>query len=222
MTSGVRTEPESASPAERLRAAILHGQFVPGQRLVEVDLCEQLGATRGQVRSALMDLAHEGLVERIANRGARVRVVSLDEAVELTEVRAVVEGLCAAKAAERATPEECDQLRSIGSDMREALAGGDVLAYSDLNVRLHALVQAIAGQAVADDVLGRLQARNVRNQFRLALQPGRPEVSLPEHLAIIDAICAKDPGAAERAMRDHVESVIGALRAAGVGDPQIR
>lgn len=215
-------EPESASPADRLRAAILHGTFAPGQRLVEADLCEQLSASRGQVRSALIDLAHEGLVERIANRGARVRVVSLAEAVELTEVRAVVEGLCAAKAAERATPEHCAELRGIGEGMRDALDRGEVLAYAELNVRLHTLVQSIAAQSVADEVLGRLQARNVRNQFRLSLQPGRPQVSLPEHLAIIEAICAKDPGAAERAMRTHVASVIGALRTAGAADPQMR
>lgn len=215
-------EPEAASPAERLRAAILHGDFAPGQRLVEADLCEQFGASRSQVRSALIELTHEGLIERIANRGARVRVVSLAEAVELTEVRAVVEGLCAAKAAERATAEQCEELRAIGGGMREALARGEVLAYADLNVSLHALVQAIAAQSVADEVLARLQARNVRNQFRLSLQPGRPQVSLPEHLAIIEAICAKDPGAAERAMRTHVESVIAALQAAGAAGPQRR
>ena len=86
-----------------IRDAIVHGDFAPNQRLVEADLSEQFGASRATVRSALVELANEGLVERVQNRGARVRAVSLAEAIEISEVRMVVEGLCAAKAAERIT-----------------------------------------------------------------------------------------------------------------------
>lgn len=83
--------------ADLIQANILSGDFAPGQRLVESELSETFNSSRGAVRSALIDLTHEGLVERIANRGARVRTVSVEEAVALTEVRMVVEGLCAAK-----------------------------------------------------------------------------------------------------------------------------
>src|SRR4051812_7936124 len=83
---------------EAIRQRILRSEMVPGQRLVEAELCEMLGASRGTVRTALMDLAHEGLVERIANRGARVRVVGLEEALQIAEVRMVVESLCVARA----------------------------------------------------------------------------------------------------------------------------
>ena len=98
------------SPAERvtadnrpgplvdaLRDAIVDGEFAPNQRLVEADLSERFGASRGNVRSALLELTAEGLVERVQNRGARVRAVSLTEAIEITEVRMVLEGLCAAQ-----------------------------------------------------------------------------------------------------------------------------
>jgi DNA-binding FadR family transcriptional regulator len=73
---------------------------------------------------------------------------------------------------------------------------------------------AIAAQPVAVALVERLHAQIVRHQFRLALQPGRPRVSLPEHERIVDAIAAGDPEAAEDAMRRHVASVVDALKTA--------
>lgn len=197
--------------ASGIREAILSGQFVPNQRLIEADLSEQFAASRASVRAALAELANEGLIERVQNRGARVRAVSLAEAVEICEVRMVVEGLCAAKAAERATDADAAGLREIGEAMRAAVDSGDVLGYSRLNERLHRRVREISGQRTAAGVLERLRAQNVRHQFRLAMHPGRPQVSLPQHLGIIEAIAARDPDAAERAARAHLRSVIETL-----------
>jgi DNA-binding GntR family transcriptional regulator len=197
--------------ASGIREAILSGQFVPNQRLIEADLSEQFAASRASVRAALAELANEGLIERVQNRGARVRAVSLAEAVEICEVRMVVEGLCAAKAAERATDADAAGLREIGDAMRAAVDSGDVLGYSRLNERLHRRVREISGQRTAAGVLERLRAQNVRHQFRLAMHPGRPQVSLPQHLGIIEAIAARDPDAAERAARAHLRSVIETL-----------
>lgn len=200
-----------------IRDAIVGGEFVPNQRLVEADLSEQFAASRASVRSALLELTNEGLVERLQNRGARVRAVSLDEAVEISEVRMVLEGLCAAKAAEHVTAAEIRELKAIGKGMRSAVSSGDVLGYSQLNQQLHRRVREISGQQTATNVLERLRAQNVRHQFKLAMHPGRPAVSLPEHLAIIDGICAHDPVAAENAARAHLRSVIGALREVDAG-----
>jgi DNA-binding GntR family transcriptional regulator len=200
------------SVVAEIREAIVHGDFVPNQRLVEADLSEQFGASRATVRSALVELANEGLVERVQNRGARVRAVSLAEAVEISEVRMVLEGLCAAKAADRVTRDEAKELKAIGRKMRAAVSAGDVLGYSQLNQELHRRVREIGGQQTARGVLERLRAQSVRHQFKLAMHPGRPSVSLPEHLAIIEAICAHDPVAAEEAARAHLRSVITALR----------
>jgi DNA-binding GntR family transcriptional regulator len=194
-----------------IRDAIVRGEFVPNQRLVEADLSAQFGASRAGVRAALLELANEGLVERVQNRGARVRAVSLAEAIEISEVRMAVEGLCAAKAAERVTDVEVAELRGIGQDMRAAVATGDVLGYSRLNQVLHRRIREISGQRTATQVLERLRAQSVRHQFQLAMHPGRPSVSLPEHLAIVDAVCAHEPEAAERAARAHLASVIDAL-----------
>src|SRR5215203_1450662 len=128
----VDAEHEPAVPVvDAIRAAIAAGEFVPNQRLVEADLSERFGASRAGVRTALLQLASEGLVERVQNRGARVRAVSLAEAVEIVEVRMVVEGLCAAKAAPRLTDADRDRLRGIGAAMRAAVADGDLLGYSE-------------------------------------------------------------------------------------------
>lgn len=198
--------------AEAIRRDILEGELVAGQRLVEADLSEALGASRGAVRGALIDLTHEGLVERIANRGARVRVVSVEEALEIIEVRAAVEALCAAKAAERITDAEIAELRELGEAMSAAVSSGDVGTYSRLNTRLDERYVAISGQKVAAETLARLQGRSVRHQYRLAYRPGRSQVSLPQHLAIIDALAQRDPAAADKAVRDHLASVREAVR----------
>jgi DNA-binding GntR family transcriptional regulator len=196
---------------DAIRAAIADGEFVPNQRLVEADLSERFRASRATVRTALVQLASEGLVERVQNRGARVRAVSLAEAVEITEVRMALEGLCAAKAAERLTDADGDRLREIGDAMRAAVASGDLLGYSELNRRLHNLVLELAGQSTARAILERLRGQSVRHQFQLAMHPGRPAISLPQHLEIIEALCARDAGAAEVAMRRHIRSVIDTL-----------
>ncbi len=200
--------------ADELRKAILSGEMVPGQRLVEVELAETYGVTRASLRQALLDLAAEGLVERIPNRGARVRVVPIEEAIAITECRMVLEGLCAAKAAERATDDDIARLRGLGDEMQAAVAAGEPLKYSQLNQAMHRLVLEMSGQKAAAELIDRLRAQLIRHQYKLALQPGRPAVSLPQHLAIIESIANRDPEAAEVAARRHVDSVISAMRKA--------
>lgn len=214
-TSGGRTGHGDVLTA--IREAIVAGDFAPNQRLVEADLSERFGASRANVRAALLELSNEGVVERVQHRGARVRAVTLREAIEISEVRMVVEGLCAAKAAERITDDEIAELRGLGEQMRGAVADGDVMAYSRLNERLHRRIREIGGQSTATAVLERLRAQNVRHQFRLALLPGRPQISLTEHLAVIDEICAHAPEAAARAARRHLQSVIEALKSGESG-----
>ena len=202
---------------ERLRQAILAGDMAPGQRLVEEELAGTLGVTRASLRAALFDLAADGLVERIPNRGARVRTISVDEAVAIIECRMVLEGLCAAKAAGRVTEPEAARLRQLGTDMERSVADGEPLKYSALNHELHRLVREISGQAVATSLLERLNGQLVRHQFQLSLRPGRPQQSLPQHLAIIDAIAGRRPAEAEEATRRHLRSVITALLAGQEG-----
>jgi DNA-binding GntR family transcriptional regulator len=95
--------------------------------------------------------------------------------------------------------------------MTVAVQNADMVRYSDLNATFHSRLQSIAQHQLAGRIIEQLNAQMVRHQFMLSLVPGRAEISLPEHLAIIDAVCAKDPDAAEQAMRTHLSSVLEAL-----------
>lgn len=202
-----------------IRQALRAGDIVPGQRLVEQELADVCHVTRSAVREALQDLAAEGLVELVPHRGARVRVISVEEAVLITECRVSLESLCARRAAELATAEQRDALRALGDRMTRAVADGELDTYSALNRQLHDYVAQVSGQTVAQGLLDRLNGQMVRFQFRLALRPGRPAQSLPQHLAIIEAIVAGDTTAAEDAVRCHLESVLHELRATTARGP---
>ena len=206
-------QPAVTDIAAAIRTGIVDGDYAPNQRLIEADLVETYGTSRAMIRSALVELAADGLVDRLPNRGARVRSVSLDEAIEIVEVRMGLEGLCAAKAASLITDTEIDELRRLRADILTAVARGELMEYSRLNRVLDQRVEQISGHGTATAILHRIRAQAVRHQFRLSHQPGRAAVSAPEHAAIIDAIVARDPEQAEAAVRTHLRSVIEALRA---------
>ena len=202
------------SVAERaLRLGISRGDMPPGHRLVEAELVALIGVSRSAVRLAIDTLAAEGLVERIQNKGARVRVVSTEEAVAITECREPLEGLLARKAAERVTEEQAAQLHLHRDAMQRAVDDGDLPRYSELIQQLHGLIRDAAHHPVAAALVQRLQAQLVRHQFQLSLRPGRPRVSLREMTAVVEAITARDGDRAEDAARAHLRSVIAALTA---------
>jgi DNA-binding GntR family transcriptional regulator len=207
--------PDDARPAvtEALRTAILKGEYAPRQRLVEIDLCERFGTSRFILRSALQELSAQGLVEFQRNRGARVRDISLAEAIEITEVRMLLEGHLAARAAERVSKTEAAMLRGIIKDMHAAVDKSELMGYSELNGRLHGAIRDIAAHETTARLLRQLRDQTVRHHFSLSLLPGRPSVSLPQHEAIVAAVTARDQAAAEQAMRDHLQSVIDTFRA---------
>lgn len=207
--------PESSKPnvTEALRAAILREEYAPGQRLVEADLCQRFGTSRFILRSALQELSAQGLVEFQHNRGARVRDVSIGEAIEITEVRLLLEGHLAARAAERVTRSDAAMLRMIAKDMRTAVAKAELVTYSDLNASLHAAIRDIAAHETTSRLLRQLRDQTVRHQFSLSLVPGRPTVSLPQHEAIVAAIIARKPENARQAMHEHLQSVVQAFQA---------
>lgn len=211
-TTQIRGAAARLHVSTHIRQALWNGDLLPGQRLVVQDIADQLGVTRSSVREALFDLASEDLVELVPNRGASVRVVSVEEAIQITECRSALERLCARKAAEHATEDERAQLTELGEELRAAVLAEDTHAYSALNRRLHDLVIEFSGQRIAKRQLERLNVQMVRFQFRLALRTGRPQESLPQLLAIVDAVTAGDPAAADRAAEAQLDSVIEQLR----------
>lgn len=197
--------------ADALRIAITRGELSPNERLVEADLAARYGVGRAAVRTALFELDKEGLIVREQSRGARVRAISVEEAIEIAEARMVNEGLCAAKAAERATEDEIDELREIVESMQLVHVKNDLLGYSDLNQKLHRRIREISRHETASRIVEQLRNQSVRQSFRIALLPGRTAVSLREHEAIVSSIANHDETAAETAMHDHLRSVIDAL-----------
>ncbi len=194
-----------------LHAAIVAGELSPGERLVEEELAERLGHSRGAVRGSLVRLAYEGLVVRSPNRGARVRRYSLEEAVEVLEARAALESLAAGYAALRRTGEEVRELEALIEDMRRLHAEGELLEMSERNAVLHRRILEISGHEVAGDIAARLHSQVVRFQFRTVFAPGRPPKSLAEHERIVAAVAAGDRTAAELAMREHLGNVAAVL-----------
>ena len=208
----IQTKPVHAGVTDALRSDILHGVVGPGERLIELQLVARYGASRAAIRAAIAELVNEGLVDHEANRGATVRRVAIDEAVQITEVRGLLEGLIAARAATMATAEDRADLASIGQLMRSAVAADRSVEYSDLNNRLHRRLREISGHHVAAELVGELRNRAAHHAVRLASIPGRPDVSLGQHAAIINAVIAGDSEAAQEAMRTHLESVASMLR----------
>ncbi len=166
------------------------------------------------MRTALARLEQEGLVEHERNRGAWVRLVDEREAVEILEARAVLEGLAARQAADKAGARDIAALRRILGRMRRLLDGGDPLGASDENAALHGRLLEIAGHDTATRLISTLKSQLVRFQYRTILLPGRSERSLAEHAAIVEAVAARDADAAEAAMRAHLSHVADALRSA--------
>jgi len=199
------------SRADDLRADIVAGVLPAGERLIETELCERYACGRAVVRAALVQLESEGLVDRQPNRGATVRRISVAEAIEITEARAALERLIAARAARNATPSDCDELRGIVTDMRAAVDQDDAGRYSELNRVLHGRLREISRHAVAADLVHNLRNRAVSHQYRLAMMPGRPSESLEQHAAIVAAVVAGDQAGAAAAMDSHLGSVLDVL-----------
>ena len=200
------------SSYDALREAIVRGDLAPDVRLVEADLSTTFEMSRGAVRTALIRLEQDGLVVREPHRGARVRRVSDDEAVEILQARAVLEGLAARQAAERIDDVGVARLKACVARQRELLEHGDLLGASDANAELHATLLELSGHATALRLINSLNARTVRYQYRTILIPGRPVASLAEHAAIVEAVSAGDAAEAEGAMRRHLLNVADAVK----------
>jgi DNA-binding GntR family transcriptional regulator len=196
----------------RLREDIASGLFHPNERLVEAAVATRLGVGRTAVRAALVRLDQEGLVTLEPNRGARVRLISDREALEIEEVRATLEAMLARLAATKVKPTDLRELRQVVVEMRRRVEQNDAMGYSDLNARFHQLIWAAADQSTATRLVGSLKSQSIRLQYQTILRPGRTERSLREHEAIFEALKAHDPDAAEVAMRLHLAEVQETLR----------
>lgn len=183
---------------------ILAGDLAAGAKLTEANIAEKLGVSRGPVREAFRALEASGLVQIEKNRGVYVRQISLKEADEIYELRALLDEFVGRRLAETATAAEIRDLRHIVDRMEKATARNDVDAYLAANLDFHDRLVELTGNVKLLHTYRRLV--NELHLFRRATlaQGGALPVSTREHREIIDRIAARQPAAAGRALHDHV------------------
>ncbi len=188
-----------------LERRILSGELAPGAKLNEADIAAELGVSRGPVREAFRALEQSGLVRTEKNRGVFVRQVSLEEANEIYEVRAALEGLVGKLAARRIRPAQVERIRAVVKNMHAVGRARDAVAYYPLNVEFHALLVEAAGnralQANYRRIVNELDLYRRETILRSAENIPR---STREHEAIVNAVAKADEKLAERLLVEHV------------------
>lgn len=200
---------------------ILSGELEPGAKLNEADVAEQLSVSRGPVREAFRALEQAGLLRTEKNRGVFVRRISLEEADEIYEVRAGLDELMGHLAAQRITPAQLADLRSLLKDMQRVARTRDVDDYYPLNVRFHDLIAEASGNRTLLSTYRRLV--NELHLFRretLAHGPGSFPISAREHGLIVEALARGDGDAAARLLYEHAMESRDRLHAALAEPPR--
>jgi DNA-binding GntR family transcriptional regulator len=201
-------EPPSlrARAYDEIKRRIITLHYRPGEYLNEAMISEQLGIGRTPVHQALDRLMLEDMVEVIPRKGVIVRPVSLDEVLQLVEVRLVNETHCVALAAQRATEAEIDEMAAILGPTQMLIDLRDIEGLMLLDRNFHAGISAAAKNRVLANILLTLHERSLRFWFiSLSDETHLIEVR-DQHVDIHSAIRARDPAAASKAMREHIES----------------
>lgn len=182
---------------------ILGGELQPGAKLTESTIATQLGVSRGPVREAFRMLDEAGLVRTEKNRGVFVRAIALDEALEIFELRAVMEMYIGRKLAETCTAAQTKALRQLVDAMDAAAKSGSAQAFHRDNLAFHDMLLQLAGNAKFTANYRRL-TKELSLIRRKNLSVESMLVYSREHRQIVKAIAAHDAEAAGRAMFDHV------------------
>ena len=191
---------------EAIKQRIITLKFGPGSYLNVSSITAALGLGRTPVHQAVRRLTHEGMIEIMPRKGMIVKPVSLNEVMDITDVRAVNEPHCVRLAAEKASKEDVAGLERILARANRASDAGDTEKQMLADRDFHCEISRIAGNKILADILKNLHERSLRFWFiSLHDSPHRQEVA-EEHAAIMEAITKKDPDAAEAAMRRHIES----------------
>ena len=194
----------SAAAADLIRQAILDGRVVPGQRLKEEELAQQLGISRTPIREALLVLQTEGLLEATPNRGAAVRSYDHAELEELYDLRAVLESHAARRAASRVTTEQLEELRASCDRFALLLAGDDLPALVAENGFFHDTILAAAASDRLKGMVRQVVALPLVYKSYIWYSPAQASASHHYHLQLVRALEQRDGERAEIVMREHV------------------
>jgi DNA-binding GntR family transcriptional regulator len=208
MTDGLHISP-AAAPLRReietrLRAAIVAGRFKPGDRLIEREMCELLGVSRASLREALRQLEAEELVTIVPHRGPVVSRITVEEAQQLYDVRAMLEGLAARRLAETASDEDIAVLRQALKAFADVVRGKSSTPLLAAKAGIYEVLLERCGNRIAGRMLTQLNNRVGLLRSTSMSQKGRVKNTLAEVTRIVDAIERRDPDGAWQATVDHV------------------
>jgi DNA-binding GntR family transcriptional regulator len=207
---GVKRKTSVEQVSEALQRAISTGELQPGQKLVLAGLAEALGISVTPVREALRQLQREGLVVDSPYAGMRVSPLSLDELIDLFEIRGVLDGLATIRSLGRIGPAELERAGKLITEMDATIVGGDADRFMDLNSEFHATF--ITRGAPPGGTLSRtleqvqLRTRRYASAARHALPPDALRASNAEHRKILERVAAGDVDGLERLCRQHAKS----------------
>ena len=199
------TAPLRSRIIESMRRAIERGALRPGERLVEKDLCQQLGVSRTSLREALRELEAEGVIAQAATRGLTVAKISRRDAENIYRIRADVEALIVEQFIEVASEDQVAALLQLNRELVDAYKRGDFVSIVEAKRAFYDHICAVADNAIALDLLSRLTLRTAQLRSRSVVRPERQAESIREIERLGRAIHDRDIPAARQAARAHVE-----------------
>ncbi|MFG2497946.1 GntR family transcriptional regulator [Streptomyces sp. NPDC048441] len=195
--------------ADALRAALIAGELRAGEVYSAPTLAVRFGVSATPVREAMLDLAKEGLVDTVPNKGFRVTAVSEKQLDEYKHIRSLIEIPTTAELATTADPAALEALRPVAQEIVTAAADGDLIAYVEADIRFHLSLLKLSGNDHLVEVVGDLRKRSRLYGLQALVDAGRLEASAEEHLEILDALLARDEDSVRAVMTRHLGHVRG-------------
>ena len=199
---GVLYQPLDVVVRDELRRRIISGQLPPGARLIETSIADDLGVSRGPVRAAIRQLELEGFVVLSPRRGASVATISVADALECYEVRSVVEGLAASRAAVRRSDGDLERMYAVLRAGQESLDHGRWEELSQLNNDFHVALAMASGNNELVWLM-RQYSKRIAWMFSRSAQR-RGAQAWREHAAIVAAVADRDETAAASLATEHI------------------
>jgi DNA-binding GntR family transcriptional regulator len=191
---------------ESLREAIISGMLRPSERLMEIQLAEEMGVSRTPVREAIRKLELEGLVVMIPRKGAYVAGMSIKDIADVFEIRGALEGLAAELASERATDEELEVMERYLVKISEEIESGDLSKVVETDTDFHTLIYEASRNARLSQIINNLREQIQRFRTTSLSFPGRMKVALEEHRKIVEALSSRDGELARKLAQEHIEN----------------
>lgn len=191
---------------ETLREAIIQGRLRPGERMMEIQLAEEMGVSRTPVREAIRKLELEGFVVMVPRKGAFVAGISIKDIVNVFEVRAAMEALAAGLAAERITSEEMEELERSLVQINEVSSRDNIDDIVALDSSFHDIIYRASRNERLIQIVTHLQEQIHRFRTASLSQPGRTKWALGEHKKIVEAISDRNVELAQSLAREHIEN----------------